>query len=127
MSKHYGQLVEYIVRKKGYSLSDLAKELNINRRTIYNWFQTNDLKRDMIYRIGYIIKHDFSKEFPEIFTTEDFSGIYATKKASNFTLSTDSEEINKQWMEKYISLLEKYNKALITKLSDAERILIDVD
>ena len=112
MNKHYGQLVEYIVRKDGYSLSDLAKELNINRRTIYNWFQTSNLRSDVIYRIGYVIRHDFSKEFPELFTKEDFKGMYAAKKPAKFPSIVDSEEVNKQWMEKYVSLLERYNKAL---------------
>lgn len=112
MNKHYGQLVEYIVRKDGYSLSDLAKELNINRRTIYNWFQTSNLRSDVIYRIGYVIRHDFSKEFPELFTKEDFKGMYAAKMPAKFPSIVDSEEVNKQWMEKYVSLLERYNKAL---------------
>ena len=112
MNKHYGQLVEYIVRKDGYSLSDLAKELNINRRTIYNWFQTSNLRSDVIYRIGYVIRHDFSKEFPELFTKEDFKGMYVAKMPAKFPSIVDSEEVNKQWMEKYVSLLERYNKAL---------------
>ena len=112
MNKHYGQLVEYIVRKNGYSLSELAKELNINRRTIYNWFQTSNLKSDIIYRIGYVVRHDFSKEFPELFTAEDFTGMYTAKKSLNFTSAVDSEEVNNLWKEKYWLLLEKYNKAL---------------
>ncbi|MFA6086790.1 helix-turn-helix domain-containing protein [Mucilaginibacter sp.] len=100
------------MRKDGYSLSDLAKELNINRRTIYNWFQTSNLRSDVIYRIGYVIRHDFSKEFPELFTKEDFKGLYTAKISSKFPSAVDSDEVNRQWMEKYVSLLEKYNKAL---------------
>ena len=44
MEKHYGQIVEYLVRKNGYSITDLATELDVNRRSIYNYFQNQFLK-----------------------------------------------------------------------------------
>ncbi|GGH18300.1 hypothetical protein [Mucilaginibacter phyllosphaerae] len=109
MDKHYGQIVEYVVRKKGYSITDLAKAILVNRRSIYNWFNQKQLKSDIIYRIGYAIKHDFSNEFPELFCTEDFKSVYKTAKP--FIAYHTGED----WKSKYLILLEKYNLMLLKK------------
>jgi len=52
MDKHYGQIVELIIRKKGYSISELARLSYVNRRSVYNWFNQKYLKPEIIYRIG---------------------------------------------------------------------------
>ena len=111
MNKHQGQIVEYIVRKNGFSLSELAKALNINRRSLYNWFQAKTLKKSVIHRIGCVLRHDFSKEFPELFLSEDFNSIYEPKKyrPEPASLSANDDEV---WKHKYIALLEQYSQLL---------------
>lgn len=110
MDKHQGQIVEYIVRKNGFSLSELAKALNINRRSLYNWFQAKELKRGAIHRIGCVVRHDFSKEFPELFLSEDFSGMYEPKRYRPEPVSPVNDE--EVWKHKYITLLEQYSQLL---------------
>ena len=118
MEKHYGQIVEYLVRKNGYSITDLATELDVNRRSIYNYFQNQFLKSDIILKIGRVIRHDFSKEFPEFFTPEDFAPSYKQGKltvvGTNSINSPVTEEI---WKDKYLALLESYNEALLKRLA----------
>jgi lambda repressor-like predicted transcriptional regulator len=65
--RHHGKIIEYVVRKKGYNIRDLAKALNISRRTLYNLFNQPILDFQVISQIGEIIRHDFSVEFPELF------------------------------------------------------------
>ncbi|MBE9583765.1 helix-turn-helix domain-containing protein [Mucilaginibacter sp. JRF] len=116
MDKHlqqHGQLVEAAVRRRGINLSDLAKELGVNRRTIYNWFQSPNLKRDVIYRIGLRIGHDFSVEFPELFTSDMFSNERMRTLAYSNTITGNE---GSDWKEKYITLLEKYNEILSQQL-----------
>ena len=118
MEKHYGQIVEYLVRKNGYSITDLATELNVNRRSIYNYFQNQFLKSDIIYKIGRVIRHDFSKEFPEFFTPEDFATSYKQGKLTVIgTNSTDNPVTEEIWKDKYLALLESYNEALLKRLA----------
>ncbi|MDB5011774.1 MAG: hypothetical protein JWQ06_2563 [Mucilaginibacter sp.] len=105
MDKHYGHIVEHYVRKNGYSISELAIQIKINRRSIYNWFQKKHLKSDVVFRIGRVINHDFSKEFPEMFADNEFQG------TSNISKSYQNEI----WKHKYITLLEKYNQLLEIK------------
>ena len=64
--KHKGQIVERIVREGGYTLTRLAKRLNISRNTLYNKFNNPNLSFDFIRKVGEIISFDFSIEFPEM-------------------------------------------------------------
>jgi predicted transcriptional regulator len=65
--RHHGKTVEYVIRKKGHNIGDLAKALNVSRRKLYNLFNQPALDFHVIYQIGEIIKHNFSAEFPELF------------------------------------------------------------
>jgi hypothetical protein len=112
MNTHQGQIVEYLVRKNGYNISSLAKALDVNRRSMYNWFNQKELKWDVIRRIGLVIRHDFSKEFPLLFTSEDFKGIYALR---SFESNYDKIDADDHWKGKYLKLLEKYNTELLNK------------
>lgn len=117
MEKNYGQIVEYWVRKNGYSITDLATELDVNRRSIYNYFQNKYLKIDIILKIGRVIRHDFSKEFPEYFTPEDFE--YSKKHSKPIAMSAEASESDAEenWKDKYLNLLESFNEALLTRLN----------
>jgi hypothetical protein len=107
MSTHHGGIIEKVIRREGPSLTDLAKILNVNRRSIYNWFMQQRLKPETIIRIGRAMKHDFSVEFPELFVSGDFKDQPAIK--------VELENDFNGWKEKYIDLLERYNILLESK------------
>jgi DNA-binding XRE family transcriptional regulator len=115
MEKHYGQIVEYRVRKNGHSISDLAKALQVNRRSIYNWFNQRHLKKDIILSIGCVLRHDFSEEIPEMFSPQDFNCcLYSPVKEANEAAESQIE--NERYKNKYVALLEQYNQLLIDSL-----------
>jgi lambda repressor-like predicted transcriptional regulator len=109
MDKHYGQIVELTIRKQEFSISELARLANINRKCVYNWFNQKYLKPEIIHRIGGIIGHDFSVEFPELFTAEDF--LPGINESFDQTLAGGAE--SSIWKDRYIDLLEKYNHLLL--------------
>ncbi|TWR28865.1 hypothetical protein FPZ43_11380 [Mucilaginibacter pallidiroseus] len=123
MEKHYGQIVEFQVRKNGYSLTDLAIELSVNRRTIYNYFENKFLKTEVIFKIGCIIRHDFSIEFPELFTKEDFV-LHNNRKhfARQLNRAHSKAIVDDPWKDKYLNLLEAYNQVLLNKLNKTATI-----
>ncbi|MBD1363083.1 hypothetical protein IDJ77_04600 [Mucilaginibacter sp. ZT4R22] len=118
MEKHYGQLVEYRVRKNGYSISDLAKNLQVNRRSIYNWFNQRHLKKDIIFHIGCILRHDFSDEIPEMFLPEEFNCLRVTP-STGINQNTNNTEENERYKNKYVALLEQYNDLLVNSIEPA--------
>ena len=113
MEKHYGQIVEYRVRKNGYCISDLARAAHVNRRSIYNWFNQRYLKNEIIHKIGCIIRHDFSEEFPDVFESDDFKTIHKVPESRVPYIQEDSFKENEIWKNKYLHLLEIFNELLL--------------
>jgi len=113
MESHYGRIIELTIRKKGLNITEVARMNHVNRRTVYNWFNQKYLKPEIIYQLGLILKHDFSTEFPELFSKDDFNT--PQKDAENSHPGTPSAESggNQIWKDRYISLLENYNKLLL--------------
>jgi AcrR family transcriptional regulator len=110
MNAHHGQLIEYTIRRNGYSISDLARELCINRRSIYNYFKSPKIRHDVLLSIGKILRHDFSRELPGVFTQAEINHMNNPVKEFKYPefISAETDE----YKEKYLSLLEKYNDLL---------------
>ena len=108
---HYGHVVERIVRRNRMGISEVARKLHISRRTLYNWFETNNLNIDTILKLGSVLGHDFSLEFPD-----DFAKISDCETGTVFMdeqkIDPPATEAVYYWMDKYIKLLEKFNEAL---------------
>ena len=108
---HMGEVLERIVRRDRMGISELARRLNVSRRTMYNWFETERIGIEVIRRIGLIIGHDFSIEFPDEFAKRsDFADGESFVDASG--ASDQSATVVYYWMDKYIKLLEKFNSVL---------------
>jgi AcrR family transcriptional regulator len=108
---HFGKIVERIVRRDHMGISEIARKLNVSRRTLYNWFNTKRLSFDIICQIGIVIEHDFSKEFPNEFALR-FNSSNAEKDIETHEAKDAPLDAIYYWMDKYIKLLEKFNEAL---------------
>jgi len=108
MEIHHGQTIERIIRRNGYSITELARLTKVNRRSVYNWFNQRHLKPEIIYRIGSVLNYDFSLEFPSLYSKDGIS-----KQNTTFIENTAEEAANNYWKDKYIELLEKYNELLL--------------
>jgi hypothetical protein len=129
MDLNAGQIVERVVRRNKVSISELARRMQVNRRSVYNWFDQKTLKIDIICKIGHVLNHDFSTDFPEAFGER---GIGSLEKTADQIDENEHKQPNSvhYWMVKYISLLEKYNELLshesvrtgIEQTSDIKRL-----
>lgn len=106
--KHRGEIVEKVVRESGMPLSELARRLKKSRRHIYNMFENPKLSLDEIVEIGKIVNYDFASEFTDVRNEVGFLSDSDEKYCAN----------SNNWKEKYIELLEKYNKLLEQQLID---------
>jgi predicted transcriptional regulator len=116
MDLHYGQIVEKRVRRSGFSITELARNTKVNRRSVYNWFNQKKLNIVIIHRIGCAMDYDFSIDFPELFTTHDFNEAKFNKNLQrNETENSVLHDNGENWKDKYVQLLEKYNTLLKSK------------
>lgn len=112
---NFGRIVERVVRRDRMGISELARRLKVSRRTIYNWFEMERLSIDIISKIGFVIGHDFSDEFPEEFANAD------NHLAGDAVAQIQTEQPNNAiyyWMDRYIKLLEKFNEVLSHEIKD---------
>lgn len=116
MEKHHGKIIERVVRRTNMSLSELSKYMGVNRRSIYNWFNLPQIKPEVVYRLGRVIQHDFSHEFPEFFSSEDFKT--DGDQNNRFTLQQAEAHAGDEefWKNKYIDLLEKFNRSMLQQM-----------
>jgi transposase-like protein len=125
MDRHYGEIVEYVVRKAGFNISELAKSTSVDRRTLYNWFKQKHLKQSAIFQIGCVIKHDFGREFPELFTAGEFDSVIELSRQNQRPSSAIHMGKDCQWKLKYLALLEEFNRALLKgAVTDTSNILL---
>jgi len=113
MELHHGQTIERIIRRNGYSITELARLTSVNRRSVYNWFNQRHLKPEIIYRIGSVINYDFSSVFPSLYLHDELihqEPIAKLHGTSSDDLITDSNV----WKDKYIELLERYTELLVS-------------
>ncbi|WP_342645483.1 hypothetical protein [Mucilaginibacter sp. CSA2-8R] len=111
MSVHHGKIVEHCIRNLGINISDLARNMSVDRKTVYNWFKQVSLSKELVKQIGIHISHDFADQLPELFSADDLQPGYVktTPGASVVNLNVSGYH---DWQGKYISLLEKHTKLL---------------
>ncbi|ABG61010.1 hypothetical protein CHU_3778 [Cytophaga hutchinsonii ATCC 33406] len=105
---HKGEIIKEAVNQSGISVTQVAKSLQVTRKTVYNIFDRVDVDNDTILKIGAIIHHDFSENFPKLVknSTEDPQEKYNIRDMDQLKADVD------YWKGKYITLLEEYNKLL---------------
>jgi hypothetical protein len=116
MPIHQGKTIEQIIRRSGNSFTRVARLSKVSRRSVYNWFSQPKLNPLIIHKIGCVINHDFSIEFPDLFSPEDFqvgNNLALPEKTEN---KRNLEEEIAMWKDKYIEILERYNELLSEKL-----------
>lgn len=106
----HGQILERLVRRDRMGISELSRKLNVSRRTVYNWFGQDRLHHEVIWQVGSLLGQDLSESFPNVFPKSDTSQqIFSEHEGKQSTAGSSSVYF---WMNKYISLLEKYNDLL---------------
>ncbi|MBL4677586.1 MAG: hypothetical protein JKY70_15495 [Mucilaginibacter sp.] len=124
MNKHYGKLINQIIRDNGHSIISVAKHLSVDKEVVKQWLNQPNVELDTITKIGRVIVHDFKADFPELYF-EDSVEICAETGIDDF----DHIEIKQpepqlitaktgdpSWKDKYIRLMEEYNNRLTEKL-----------
>lgn len=109
---HIGELIEELIRVNHLSISEVARRMHVNRRSLYNWFKQKSIRPYILHRICNVLANDFSIELPSIIKEAPMPDTGRNKTPPK----ESKEEVNSNtvsyWMNKYIYLLEKYNEML---------------
>ena len=110
--KHSGEILKKIVDGSGVPISRIAKQLGVDRSTIYRTFDKTEIPLEFILKIGKIINKDMSVFFPEVLqAVQEAPTNYSSPKSYS-----ELQDEAKYWKDKYIDVLEKYNKLLNDQL-----------
>jgi hypothetical protein len=107
LEQHDGAILEHEIRESGITYTAIARELQANRKTLYNWFSKAEIPTSAAKRVGAIIGVDLIAKYPGQFTGDNPLRA-TTSERQKFVKENDAV----YWKEKYLNVLEKYNAAL---------------
>jgi predicted transcriptional regulator len=125
---HRGEIIREAIKASGVAIGVVAEKLGVSRKTLYNKFKESSIPYSFILRLGEVIHHDFSQEFPHLSKSVKkessfpqapvntnlllpFDGEPELVQKPNNMKECESELLTLQ--RKYIALLEKFNELLL--------------
>lgn len=102
---HRGELLEKAIRESGVPISAVARKIGKSRKHMYNLFENPHVSIDVMLEIGKTIHYDFFNDL-EYFRKTESSTLLIAEDEEAYIGSTN------YWKDKYLKLLEKYNKLL---------------
>ncbi len=122
MVYHHGHSVELVLRRSNKSMEEIAKELGITRKTLYNNFSKKSLSRDFLEKLGKIVDFDFESLFlsyDEILSISRFEirkGQYINLSKSSASLVIMMERLFIDYRDTLMMLLEIVTEDVSAKL-----------
>ncbi|WP_439881863.1 hypothetical protein ACSX1A_01630 [Pontibacter sp. MBLB2868] len=125
---HRGETIREAIKASGVAIGVVAEKLGVSRKTLYNKFKESSIPYSFILRLGEVIHHDFSQEFPHLSkSVKKESPMPQAPSNTNLLLPFDGEpeatpkpgnlkECEAELVtlqRKYIALLEKFNELLL--------------
>jgi hypothetical protein len=102
-NRHMGETLEMIIRRRGWNITELAKNIGADRRSFYYWFKQPQIKESVLQRISEVVDYDLSKDFPSFSTN--------SPEIQKFTELVQPQRTT-YWKDKYVELLEQYSELL---------------
>ena len=62
-----GQRIHYEIKAQGRSVAWLAKQLNMERTSLYYTFRQNSIDMEMLMRISFHLNHDFLQDMADVY------------------------------------------------------------
>ena len=109
---HRGQLLAAAVEGSRLNKEEVAEKAGYSRSAYYKHIDNADLDYHILIAYGRAIGHDFTEELPEMpkYLMEEPEGGY------NKPLTIEEAVRQRDhWKDKYIELLEKYNRLIENK------------
>jgi len=108
-----GQVLAAAVEASGLGKEEAAKKAGYTRSAYYKHIENPNLDYHILISYGRAIKYDFTEEFPNMprYMMEEPDEVYGKPK----TLE-EAMRLMDIWKNKYLELLEKYNRLIEEKM-----------
>jgi transcriptional regulator with XRE-family HTH domain len=123
MSK--GEIIKTFIKDSGLSVTEIAKRMNVDRRTIYSYMKKDNLKPDTLRKLS--IACGKSANFLLRKMLEGYSSDSVMEDQSDYLVNTDNinnlKDENRSLLKKLVKLQEKHIKLHeeYLKLKDPEQ------
>jgi hypothetical protein len=118
MKPHRGRLLAIAVEATGLNKEDVAIKAGYSRSAYYKHVENPNLDYHILMSYGKAIRHDFTAELPDMprYMMQELDEV-------RDDLLTREEAIRQRdgWKDKYLELLEKYNKVIEELMSRKEK------
>ncbi len=111
-----GQLLAAAVEASGLKKEEAAKKAGYSRSAYYKHIENPELDFSILIAYGKALRYDFTDDIPEMprYLLEDPGEIYGSPESM-----TEALQIISQLKNKYLELLEKYNRLIEEKWKEA--------
>ena len=108
-----GQVLATAVEASGLGKEEVANKAGYSRSAYYKHIENPNLDYHILIIYGKAIKYDFTEEFPDMpkYLLEEPEEAYGKPK----TLE-EAIKIMELWKNKYLELLEKYNRLIEARM-----------
>jgi hypothetical protein len=115
MKPHRGKILAIAVEQTGRNKEEVAIKAGYSRSAYYKHIELHDLPYHIMAAYGKAIRHDFTIELPEMpkYIVSDPEEMYGKP----ITLDEAIRQID-LWKDKYVDLLEKYNRLIEEKMKE---------
>ncbi len=111
---HRGQALATAVEITGLGKEEVASKAGYSRSAYYKHIENPQLEYHILIAYGRAIGHDFTEEFPDMprYSLEEPEEKYAPPQNL-----AEAIRLSELWKDKYLELLEKYNRLIEERLS----------
>ena len=108
-----GQILASVVEASNLTKEEVARRAGYTRSAYYKHIENPQLNYHILMAYGRALKHDFTEEFTDMprYIMEEVSETYGKPKTLEEALN-----LLEQWKNKYLDLLEKYNRLIEEKM-----------
>ena len=112
MKKKIGQLIEERVKAQKLNVTELAKQIGMDRSNLYNIFERESIDTDLLKKIGQALNYDFFQDLLEPETVKEIVLRHALTNKGYVELSLTEEEVKSLGIEDRVvkELTDNINK-----------------
>jgi hypothetical protein len=110
---HRGEALQAAIKNSDLTIKQITSRARFSRSSYYNHIADANLPFDILTRYGKVLKYDFTADIPGMEKYQLNDEVVPRPQPKSFDEAIVDRDY---WRDKYISLLEKYNEMIESKV-----------